>query len=161
VSAAGDSPRPEDRPARRPDAGRLGRLAAELGLDLPPFDGPLVVFDPSGRRRAGDPLYMGGDLHAVHARPPAPGDPPRDDTLDEATITLTLGDFQEDTVETVAVGGVWCVGLHDVLLDSPLYLMIRDRDGRLRAWLLLPPPISMLGEGGLWLPSVPPLSDVA
>jgi hypothetical protein len=153
-------PRPEAHPGGEPSVDRRLRRAAELDLDLPPFDGPLVAFDPAPWRGAGDPIYLGGDLHAVHPRSlDRRSDRPRDDTLDGATITLTLGDFVDDMVETTAVEGVWCVGLHDDLLESSMFLMIRDDDGRLRAWLLLPPPGSMLGEGGLWLPSIAPFTS--
>jgi hypothetical protein len=51
---------------RVPEEECLVYLAELLGLELPPFLGPLVVFDPAGERSTAAPSTSGGDLHAVH-----------------------------------------------------------------------------------------------
>jgi hypothetical protein len=149
--------RPSSEPGGRGDQ-RLADLADALGVELPPFAGPLVVFDPADQHGPGDPIYLGGDLHAVH--PDAPGDPgPRepDPSLDNAT--LTFGDIPHPWPEAVAVEGIWCVVLEGELTDLSPFFMLWDDLGRLRTWLLLPPASAMIGEGHLWLPSVPPPSQ--
>jgi hypothetical protein len=142
----------------RADASRerhLEDLAASLGLDLSVFDGPLTAFTLGGERR---PILLGGDLHAVH---PETADllPPqeRDGSLNAATVIL---DEQEHPpLKTAAIEGIWCLALPDDLLDSAPYLAIWDTEGRLRAWLLLPPARAMIGIGHFWLPQVKPPSD--
>jgi hypothetical protein len=141
---------------RRPGDDRLARFAARLGLELPLFPGPLIAFDPAEERAPGDPIYLGGDLHAIHpgttaGPPPAPG---RDRSLDAATIALT--DFEHPTLETTAVEGVWCLALRGGLLETAPYFTISDTEGRLRTWILLPLATSMIGLVHLWLPAVPP-----
>jgi hypothetical protein len=151
VSAA--APDPED--ARR-GAGRLADLATALGLEAPPFSGPLLAFDPAEERRPGDQIYLGGDLHAVHPEASA-GAPPhgvRDGSLDGAKIILD--DEVEEPLEVFAVEGIWCTALSGERLDSAPYFSISDTDGRLRTWLLLPPPRLLIGLAHLWLPAVPP-----
>jgi hypothetical protein len=148
---------PFDEASGRPgDEARLSRLAEQLGVALPPFDGPLVAFDPAGERSGQDPVYLGGDLHAIH--PDAAGTETRtahDETLEDASISFTLADFGGEALEAIATRGIWCVALHDELAASSLYLMLRDSSDRLRAWLLLPPASSMIGRGHHWLPRVP------
>jgi hypothetical protein len=140
---------------RRQGEDRLARLAADLGLELPPFSGPLIAFDPAEDRSPGDPVYLGGDLHAVHPGATA-GQPPsgRDRSLDAASITLT--DFDHPPLEAIAVEGVWCLAIEGGLLDSAPYFSISDSDGRLRTWILLPRFHAMIGMVHLWLPAVPP-----
>ncbi len=129
-----------------------------LGIELPPFAGPLVVFDPAERREPGDPVYLGGDLHAVHpAAPPRAEATARDPTLDNARVTL--GDVPRPWPEAAAVEGIWCVALEGEFARFSPFFMLWDNLGRLRTWLLLPPAPDMLGEGHLWLPSVPPASE--
>jgi hypothetical protein len=125
------------------------------GLELPPFDGPLVAFDPAPEGAPGGPVYLGGDLHRVHpdAAEPHPGRV-RDESLDNARVVL-IDQVHED-LEARAVAGVWCLALHDELADSAPYFTIWDSEGRMRAWLLLPPARLMIGIGHFWLPSVPP-----
>jgi hypothetical protein len=133
----------------------LGRLAAILGLELPPFDGPLVAFDPAPEGAPGNPVYLGGDLHRVH--PDASerySGRRRDESLDAARITLT--DYEHEDLEATAVEGVWCLALHGDLVDSAPYFTLWDTAGRMRTWLLLPPARLMIGIAYLWLPSVPP-----
>ncbi len=134
------------------------RLAELLGLELPPFDGPLVAFDPAPEGASGDPVYLGGDLHRIHpdASERRPGRR-RDDSLDGATITIA--DHEHEDLEATAVLGIWCLALHGDLVDSAPYITIWDTDGRRRAWLLLPPARLMIGLGHFWLPSVPPPPD--
>jgi hypothetical protein len=127
------------------------------GLELPPFDGPLVAFDPAPDGAPGRPLYLGGDLHRVHpdASESYPGRA-RDRSLDQARVGLS--DQELLNLEATAVAGVWCLALHDELVHSAPYFTLWDSEGRLRAWLLLPPARMMIGIGHLWLPSVPPPS---
>jgi hypothetical protein len=144
-------------PASRRDGDeRLARYAARLGLELPIFPGPLIAFDPAERRSPGDPIYLGGDLHAAHPGTSAGRRAGRHDrSLDAAEITLA--DFEHPTLETVAVEGIWCLALRGGLLESAPYLAISDSEGRRRTWILLPPALSMIGLAHLWLPAVPPL----
>lgn len=147
---------PAPRPSRED---RLASLAARLGLELPPFPGPLVAFDPADERSPGDPVYLGGDLHAVHPETPAGPQPPRQDpSLDVATVSLT--DFDHPPLETAAVDGIWCLAIEGGLLDAAPYLSISDSDGRLRTLILLPPAGSMIGLVHLWLPVVAPPRDL-
>jgi hypothetical protein len=125
------------------------------GLELPPFDGPLVAFDPAPDGAPGAPVYLGGDLHRVH--PDASGQHhgrPRDESLDGAKVGLS--DQEHEDLEGTAVAGVWCLALQGDLVDSAPYFTIWDTEGRMRAWLLLPPARLMIGIGHFWLPSVPP-----
>jgi hypothetical protein len=143
----------------RPDDDRLAPLAARLGVELPPFPGPLVAFDPADRHAPGDPVYLGGDLHAVHPEmPAAPPTAGRDRSLDAATITLT--DFEHPALETVAIEGIWCLAIEAELLDSVPYFSISDSEARLRTWILLPPVDMMIGLVHLSLPAVPPLPQL-
>jgi hypothetical protein len=140
MSADREDIRPaEPAPGRRSGEDRFTRLAADLGLELPPFTGPLIAFDPSEERSPGDPVYLGGNLHAVHPGTSA-GPPPtrRDHSLDAATITLT--DFDHPPLEAIAVEGIWCLAIVGGLLDSAPYFSISDSDGRRRTWILLPGP---------------------
>ncbi len=125
------------------------------GLELPPFDGPLVAFGPAPEGAPGHPVYLGGDLHRVHpdASEQYPGRA-RDESLDDARIVLA--DQEHEDLEATAVGGVWCLALHGDLADSAPYFALWDREGLMRAWLLLPPARLMIGIGHFWLPSVPP-----
>jgi hypothetical protein len=125
------------------------------GLELPPFDGPLVAFDPAPGGAPGGPVYLGGDLHRVHpdASEQYPGRP-RDKSLDQADVTL--GDEEQERLEATAVGGVWCLALYGDFVDVAPYFTLWDSEGRLRVWLLLPPARLMIGIGHFWLPYVPP-----
>jgi hypothetical protein len=134
---------------------QLENLAASLGLDLPVFEGPLTAFVLGG---GAGPILLGGDLHAVHpdsADPPPAGE--RDGSLDAATVIVD--DQEHPPLKIVAVEGIWCLSLPDDLLDSAPYFALWDTEGRLRAWLLLPPPRTMIGIGHFWLPQVKPPPD--
>jgi hypothetical protein len=137
-----------------PPAGGVSGLDLS-GLELPPFDGPLVAFDPAPGGAPGGPVYLGGDLHRVH---PDTSEPClrrlRDPSLEEAMVCLS--DREHEILEATAVAGVWCLALHDDLVDSAPYFALWDMKGRMRAWLLLPPARLMIGIGHFWLPSVPP-----
>jgi hypothetical protein len=153
VSEDPDSRRADDLAAS--DEGRLKRLAASLGLELPVFDGPLTALVLGGGR---GPILLGGDLHAVHPESPDPPPPQEGDaSLDAATVILD--DQEHPPLKTAAVDGVWCLALPDDLLKSAPYLALWDTEGRLRAWLLLPPAAAMIGIGHFWLPQVKPPSD--
>jgi hypothetical protein len=139
----------------RADAARgrqLEDLAASLGLDLPVFEGPLTAFAVGGEP---EPILLGGDLHAIHpdTADPLPPDE-RDGSLDAATVILD--DQEHPPLKTAAVGGIWCLALPGDLLELAPYLALWDTEGRLRAWLLLPPPRTMIGIGHFWLPQVKP-----
>jgi hypothetical protein len=137
---------------------RLEDLAESLGLRLPPFAGPLDAFELGDDRRPGDRIYLGGDLHAIH--PDAADRRPlgaRDHSLDSATIIID--DLEQESSETVAVEGVWCLPVRDDLLASAPYFTLWDTQGHIRAWLILPPPRTMIGLGHFWLPRVSPLPD--
>lgn len=151
VSERADGPH-RDQPEREQ---RLRALARSLGFELPPFPGPLIAFDPAETRSPEDPVYLGGDLHAVHPRTTAAADPgPPDATLDAATIALT--DLEHEPLETTAVEGLWCIALQGGRLDAAPYLSITDSEGRRRVRILLPRARAMIGMVHLWLPSVPP-----
>lgn len=140
-----------------PRTERLTALAAHLGVDLPPLPGPLVAFQLDGLRGPEDPVYLGGDLHRVHPRadvPAAPSD--RDRTLDNAIVTL---DQEHDLLDLAAVEGIWCARIEGERLPAAPYFTLTDSDGRIRAWLLLPPPRLMIGIAHFWLPLVPPPDD--
>jgi hypothetical protein len=134
---------------------RLACLAEELGLGIPPFEGPLSAFAPPGPRTEDDPIYLGGDLHAVHPEAKVKSLRPGgvDPSLDGAEILIT--NFEDDAVKTSAVDGIWCVGLSGPVIDTAPYFSITDIDGRCRTWILLPPPRLMIGMGHYWLPAVP------
>jgi hypothetical protein len=133
---------------------RFADLARELGVDLPPFRGPLVAFDPAPVRSPGDPVYLGGDLHAVHPDVAAPGTAAQlDESLDRAAISFIDGEGR--TLETHAVEGVWCARLDGAALDCAPYLALRDTLGRMRTWILLARPEAMIDIAHLWLPRVP------
>jgi hypothetical protein len=123
-------------------------------LELPPFDAPLVAFDPAPEGAPGGPVYLGGDLHRIH--PDAAGQCPgrrRDESLDEARIALDeLG--QGNLAEVTAVQGVWCLALYGEHVDSAPYFTLWDTEGRMRTRLLLPPARLMIGLAHLWLPAV-------
>jgi hypothetical protein len=141
-----------------PGEHRLAGLAARLGLDLPPFAGPIDAFRMGEEPRPDDPIYLGGDLQAIHPdtvdRRPAGRDP----SLDAATVTID--DQEHPSMQAVAVEGIWCLRLRENLVDSAPYLFIHDTDGRLRAWLLLPPAGLMIGIGHFWLPQINPPSGL-
>jgi hypothetical protein len=140
-------------PERPDDLARSADRADPLSTA---FDGPLVVFEPASGARPGGPIYLGGDLHAVHPRAAPEGETrPRDATL-EAAMLFFFPTGQGETIESVATCGVWCLALHDEQRDSFFFLLLRDGELRVRAWLLLWPARAMLGRGHLWLPSVPP-----
>lgn len=138
---------------RRTD--RFADLACDLGIGLPAFSGPLVAFDPAPECSSGDPVYLGGDLHAVHPDARDPGARPgRDDSLDRATITVLDGEGW--LLDVPATEGVWCTRVEDDHLECVPYFSITDGRGRLRTWCILPPARTMIGIAHLWLPSVPP-----
>jgi hypothetical protein len=146
MTAPGESPA-EDREAR------LAGLAATLGLELPVFEGPLAAF----RLVAEGPVFLGGDLHAVH--PEAAGRrriTRPDPSLDSATIVLT--GFEDEALEALAVCGIWCIRVEGELLDAAPYFSIFDAEGRPRTWLLLPQPRLLVDLGHLWLPAVAPMA---
>lgn len=133
---------------------RFADLARKLGVDLPPFWGPLVAFDPARERSPADPVYLGGDLHAVHPVAREPGAPPdRDGSLDLATIALLDGEGW--LLDIAATDGVWCTRLEGAALDCAPYFSVTDGQGRLRTWLILPPARTMIGIAHLWLGAVP------
>jgi hypothetical protein len=154
VSAAETSePGPSD-----PRAERLAVLARTLGVELRPFGGPLVAFQLDGHSGAEDPVFLGGDLQAVHPDAGAPSwRSGHDPTLDSAIITLT--DHENETLELAAVEGIWCTALSGDRLPAAPYFSLTDSEGTIRAWLLLPPPRLMVGIAHMWLPSIPPSAD--
>jgi hypothetical protein len=134
---------------------RLDALALIAGLELPPFDGPLVACDPAPGGAPGGPVYLGGDLHRVH--PEAVVKRPerrRDESLDEARIVLA--EPEEESLEVNAVEGLWCLALFGDQVDSAHYFALWDTEDRMRIWLFLPPVRPMIGLAHLWLRSVPP-----
>jgi hypothetical protein len=58
-------------------------------------------------------------------------------------------------VDVSAIEGVWCTRLEGALLQCAPYFSLTDSAGRMRAWLLLPPPPTMIGIAHLWLPALP------
>jgi hypothetical protein len=137
---------------------RLASLADALGVQLPPFRGPLVAFHLDGYSGDHDPVFLGGDLQATH---PEAGSssrrPSHDPALDNAIVTLT--DHESDSLEIAAIEGIWCMALSGERLSAAPYFSLTDSDGVIRTWLLLPPPRLMVGIAHLWLPSVPPGTD--
>jgi hypothetical protein len=139
-------------------AERLAALAAWLGIELPLFEGPLVAFQLDGHRGGEDPVFLGGDLHQVHPRAGGPARAShRDPSLDSAILTLV--DHENEMLDIAAVEGVWCTRIDGERLPAAPYFSLTDTDGRIRAWLLLPPPRLMVGIAHFWLPSVPPPED--
>ena len=137
------------------DEKRLEGLARSLGLELPAFRGPFDAFVLADERSRGDPVYLGGNLHAVH--PDASGQRlgrEQDRSLDNAIISLS--DYGHEALEVTAVEGIWCMRLEADLAESARYFALFDSDARIRTWLLVPPARQMIGIGHLWLPSVPP-----
>jgi hypothetical protein len=133
---------------------RFADPAHDLGVDLLPFRGPLVAFVPVPERRAGDAVFLGGDLHAVHPDTRGPGARSgRDESLDLATVTLCDGEGRQ--LDIRATEGVWCTRLEGAALECAPYFRITDALGRLRCWLILPPARMMIGIAQLWLPRVP------
>ena len=126
-----------------------------LGLKVPPLLGPLDAFELGDDRRPGDPIYLGGDLHAVHPFA-ADRDPldERDHSLDSATVIID--DLEHEAIEAVAVEGLWWLTVHGDLLETAPYLTLWDTQGRIRAWLILPSVRKMVGLGHLWFPQVMP-----
>jgi hypothetical protein len=147
--------RRREAPASASEGERLEALAALLGFEPPPFEGPLGAFELGEEREAGEPIYLGGDLHRVHPDgvDRRPGRE-HDHSLDAAKVGLD--DYEHPVIEAVALDGLWCIALGGEIVDSAPYLTICDSEGRTRAWLLLPPARLMIGIGHLWLPSVPP-----
>jgi hypothetical protein len=151
MSGAADA---EPRAPHRRTTG-LAELGRRLGVELPPLKGPLVVFDLAAERDPGDPVYLGGDLHAN--RPDgrrSGGRPYRDESLDLATVTLLDGEGR--VLDVPATDGVWCTRLEGRALERAPYFLLTDSEGRLRIWLFLPPPHQMLGIPHSWLPRIPP-----
>jgi hypothetical protein len=126
-----------------------------VGLTLPDFNGPMTAFVATPRGWRQPKVYLGGDLHATHpdatVRTPCP---PRDDSLDRATIVID--DLEHESRWATAEEGVWCIDLGEALADSAPYFSLFDSTGRLRHWLILPPARQMLGTGHLWLPFIRP-----
>jgi hypothetical protein len=152
-----ESPRPEDESSDR-RVRQLASLEKKLGIDLLPLDGPLVAFQLDGHRSSEDPVFLGGDLHAVHPDTgPSSWQSAHDPTLDSAVVTLT--DHENETLELAAVEGIWCTALSGERLPAAPYFSLTDSEGTIRSWLLLPPPRLMVGIAHLWLPSVPPGTD--
>jgi hypothetical protein len=119
--------------------------------DLPSFPGPLTAFRPE----EDGPLYLGGDLHA--ARPQGTDSErsaERDESLDRAHVVV-IG-HRGKRSETVALGEIWFAPLDEPTAEAGPIFMVYDGKFRLRTWLLLPPAWSLLAEGYLWLPAVPP-----
>lgn len=141
-----------------PRTERLAALAGWLGVGLPPFEGPLAAFQLEGRRGAEDPVFLGGDLHAVHpSAEGAGGRGDRDASLDGAIVTLV--DHEREMLDLAAVEGLWCTRIEGERLLAAPFFSLTDAEGRTRAWLLLPPPRLMVDIAHLWLPSVPPPDD--
>ncbi len=115
-----------------------------------------MAFQLDGHRGAEDPVFLGGDLQTVHPAA-APASPARDTTLDNAIITLA--DHEHAMLDVAAVAGIWCTRLEGERLPAAPYFSLADSGGRIRAWLLLPPPRLMVGIAHFWLPSVPPPDD--
>jgi hypothetical protein len=151
---SGDLDNRAEDPADASRGRQLENLAASLGLDLPVFEGPLTAFALGAEQR---PVLLGGDLHAVHPESVDPLPDQRDGSLDAATVILD--DQEHPPLKMAAVDGIWCLTLPDDLLDSAPYFALWDTEGRLRAWLLLPPPRTMIGIGHFWLPQVKPPPD--
>jgi hypothetical protein len=124
--------------------------------DFPWYVGPLEAFAAPRQGRA-DAVALGGDLRGP--RRPADGvdvSPSESDpTLDDATVSLIWPDIDRDT-EVKAQGGAWLLGLDATLAAFDVSVLLTDSLGRARAWLLLPPPDSMIGGGHFWLPAVRP-----
>jgi hypothetical protein len=155
-----NAPRPPASQDDGPDsrAERLAVLAGWLGVELPPLEGPLVAFQLDGHRGADDPVFLGGDLHAAHPslyRPAAGAG--RDPTLDNAIVTIA--DHEHEMLDLPAVEGLWCTRIEGERLPAAPYFSLTDSEGRIRAWLLLPPPRLMVGIAHFWLPSVPSHHD--
>jgi hypothetical protein len=141
-----------------PRSERLAALAKTLGVEMPPFRGPLVAFQLDGHRSSADAVFLGGDLQAVHPDAgPASWRSGHDPSLDSAIVTLT--DHENETLELAAVEGIWCTVISGEHLPAAPYFSLTDSTGAIRAWLLLPPPRLMVGIAHLWLPSVPPGTD--
>jgi hypothetical protein len=155
MSGERDEQRPED-PTQAYRKVRLEELARSLGPEDPFFDAPLTAFIFGGEQYPEGPVFLGGDLHAVH---PSPAEERsrsvRDRKLDNSSIVL--GDPDREPLRAGAVEGIWCLALPDDLAASSLPFFLYDGEDRLRAWLCLPPARQMIGVGHLWLPSVPPL----
>jgi hypothetical protein len=154
--SASESPAADEGGAR---VARLQQLAIVLGVELPPFKGPLVAFDLDDEAGTERPVFLGGDLHAVHPEADERHRHPHDPTLDSATITLV--DLENEPLENQAIEGIWCIRLGEELLDPAPYLSIFDSEGRLRTWLILPPPRLMISLAHFWLPAVPPFPGEA
>jgi hypothetical protein len=153
MMCAFDSPGPSDAEGGARVA-RLHQLSIVLGVELPPFQGPLVAFALGEEGNSERPVFLGGDLHEVHPEAHERRRHPRDPTLDSATLTFT--DLEGEPLETGATQGIWCIRIEDQRRDAAPYLSIHDSEGRLRTWLILPPPRLMVGLGHFWLPSVSP-----
>ena len=135
----------------------LAILAESLGVEMPPFEGPLVAFRLDGHQAHDDPVFLGGDLHAVHPGAARPAAARRDISLDFATISLI--DHEHRPLDVPATQGIWCTRIVGERLPAAPYLSIHDSEGRPRAWLLLPPPRLMVGIAHFWLPKVPAPDD--
>ena len=156
MADASRDPSPEPAPPEL-RARRIAELSAEHGFELPSFEGPLEAYFAAGStQRSGDPIYLGGDLHAVH--PLAVREYPgrgHDATLDAATIGLH--DEERAPLEVRANFGIWFVALEAERHDPAPIFSLHDSAGRMRTWLLIPPPVMLVGLGHFWLPSVRPL----
>jgi hypothetical protein len=136
----------------------LDRHAEELSVERPLFEGPLYTFQIGEASGVGAPVYLGGDLHAVHAEGhDRPSGICRDPSLDGATITID--DHEHQAIKVTAVEGIWCLTLPKALYFSAPYFAVRDSENRLRIWLLLPPARALIGIAYLWLPRIPPPSS--
>jgi hypothetical protein len=134
---------------------RLDAPSSTADLELPPFDGPLVAFDPAPGGAPGGPVYLAGDLHRIHpAAVLQRAQPRRDECLNEARIVLV--EPRGETLEVNAVEGIWCLALFGEHVDAVHYMALWDTEDRMRIWLILPPARAMIGLAHLWLRSVPP-----
>jgi hypothetical protein len=130
-------------------------LARRPCVEVPAFPGPLVAFDPGLSGSSGGSVCLGGDLHAVH--PAGRGDGPpsdRDGSLDLATVILF--DDEGWSLDVPATEGIWSTRPGDIAANLSPYFALTDGQRRLRTWLILPPPRTMIDIAHLWLPSVPP-----
>lgn len=118
--------------------------------------GPLEVF-AAACHHPRSAILLGGDLHAS----PPSGEPRRDvggrgedGSLDRARISVVAPRF-DICAEVGAVEGVWLLPLTPRLSSAELSVLFIDAESRVRAWLLLPSPDSIIGMGSDWLPALP------
>ena len=87
-----------------------------------------------------------------------PGGRGEDGSLDQARISVVAPQLGLGA-EAEAVEGVWIMPLTSRLSGADLSVLFVDAERRVRVWLLLPPPDSIVGMGRDWLPAVPAKRD--